>query len=476
MQCIILGDNEQGIRTANVQSHVMASRSLHGTWVKAYSSLQAQMPTFVSTQFAWIKEHAGFQGNECSDLFSKWIAYSSSSSPELLPPPPLGTVSFGSLPVCHHLTTSVSRALIPRHHHYNIHVPPSIFFYNHSSWFSGLPFKWSSGNMNFLTYAFHNDLTPQICNKCSQSHRLDVASFLSHCPSADHIVRSFMHAWPPPFNQVASIWWAQCSHPGDKQNFVKLLVPSTLYVAMTTPTTGETKPLRVFAFQNALPQRQQQLKDALSKALTWLTEDPPPLPHPPPPRTQHLGQTIQHLQHVAHPTGAQRLPLPPTSRPPARLSPTPPPSKKIRTNKKKKPMRPKQPPTKRSRDTADSPPRKTRSDTYAPKPVAPPQPPGADSSDRRITDFFRAPAPPPASGRAAPISEFNNIVFFTPPHRLPYPPSAIGLYSAKNRVNPVLFLSVSDLLQHLSKPRLISSTSHVSPRLTPQHSHPSPRS
>ena len=288
MQCIILGDNEQVIRTANIQSYVMASPSLHGTWVKAYSSLQSQMPTFVLTQFAWIKGHAGFQGNECSDLFSKWIAYNSSSSPEFVPPPPLGTVSIGSLPVCHRLTTSVSRAVIPCHHHYNIHVPSSFFFYNHSSSFSGLPFKWSSGNMNSLTYAFHNDLTPQICHKCSQPHPLDAASFLSHCSSADHIVQSFIHAWPPPFNQVASIWWAHCSHPGDKGNFAKFLVPSTLYKAMVTPTNGETK-----------PQRQQQLKDALSKAPTWLAEDPPPLPPPLPPKVptpaaNHTASTARH--------------------------------------------------------------------------------------------------------------------------------------------------------------------------------------
>ena len=255
----------------------------------------------MSTEFAWIKGHAGFQGNECSDLFSKWIAYSSSSSPELLPRAPLGTVSIGSLPVCHRLTTSISRAPIPRHHHYNIHVPSSFFFYNHSSWFSGLPFKWSSGNMNFLTYAFHNNLTPRICHKCSQSHPLDVASFLYPCPSADHIVQSFIHVWRPPLNQVASIWWAQCSHPGDKRNFVKFLVPSTLYEAMTTPTTGETKPQRVLAFKNALPQRQRQLKDALSKALTWLAEDPPPLPRPPAkvptPGANHTARTARYTPH-----------------------------------------------------------------------------------------------------------------------------------------------------------------------------------
>ena len=314
------------IRTANVQSYVMASRSSHGTWVKAYSSLQAQMPTFVSTQFAWIKGHAGSQGNESSDVFSKWIAYRSSSSPELLPPPPLGTVSFGSLPVCHRLTTSVSRALIPRDHHYNIQVPSSFFFYNQSSWFSGLPFKWSSGNMNFLTYAFHNDLTPQICHKCSQSHPLDVASFLSHCPSADHIVQSFIHVLPPPFNRVASMWWAQCSLTGDKGNFVKFLVPSTLYDGMTTPVTGETKPQRVLAFKNALPQRQQQLKEALSKALTWLTEDPPPLSRPPTqgPNTWAKPHSTYSTSHTLPAHSDYHYPLPPDHLPD---SVQPPPSK-----------------------------------------------------------------------------------------------------------------------------------------------------
>ena len=144
-------------------------------------------------------------------------------------------------------------------------------------------------------------LDPRICHKCSQSHPLDAASFSSHCPSADHIVQSFIHAWPLPFNQVASIWWAQCSHPGGKKDFVKFLVPSTLYEAMTTPTTGETKPQRVLALKNALPQRQRQLKDALSKALTMLAEDPPPLPRPPhkvsTSGANHTAPTARHTPH-----------------------------------------------------------------------------------------------------------------------------------------------------------------------------------
>ena len=228
--------------------------------------------------------------------------------------------------------------------------------------------------MNFLTHAFHNDLTPRVCHKCSQSHPLDVASFLSLCPSADHIVQSFIHAWPPPFNQVASIWWAQCSHPGDQQNFVKFLVPSTLYEAMTTPTTGETKPQRVLAFKNALPQRQHQLKDALSKALTWLAEDPPPSHAPPPQGPNTWGQpySTYRTSQTSPAHSDYHYPLPPDHLPDSVQSPR---SKKPRTHKNKMPMRPKQPPTKRNRDTEDPSPRKTRSDTYAPKQVAPPQPP-----------------------------------------------------------------------------------------------------
>ena len=190
-----------------------------------------------------------------------------------------------------------------------------------------------------------------------------------------------------------------------------------------------TKPQRVLVFKNALLQHQRQLKEALSKALTWLAEDPPPFCAPPP-RSQNLGQTTQHLQHVTHPTGAQRLPLSPASRPPARLTPTPP-SKKPRTHKNKMPMRPKQPPTKRSRDTEDPPPRKPRSDTYAPKPVASPQPLGADSSDRRITDFVRAPAPPLPPAEPPPSVGSTPESFLPPPIACPTPPKH-AVYSRPN--------------------------------------------
>ena len=88
MQCVILGDNDQVIRATDAQPHTMASGSSHGTWIKAFCSLVAHLPSLFQAQFAWIESHAGFKGNECSDFFSKWIAYSSFSSPCSCPPLP----------------------------------------------------------------------------------------------------------------------------------------------------------------------------------------------------------------------------------------------------------------------------------------------------------------------------------------------------------------------------------------------------
>ena len=94
-------------------------------------------------------------------------------------------------------------------------------------------------------------------------------------------------------------------------------------------------------------------------------------------------------------------------------------------------MHPKQPPTKRSQDTEDPPPRKTRSDTYALKAVAPPQPPGADSSNRRITDFFRAPAPPLPPAEPPPLVSSTPESFSPPPIACPTPPQH-SVYSRPN--------------------------------------------
>ena len=70
----------------------------------------------------------------------------------LPPPPPMGCISEGPLPVTHKLTTAPIKHLIPCHKHENILVQSSLHFYNHTSWFKGIFFKWSSGNFNMAPF------------------------------------------------------------------------------------------------------------------------------------------------------------------------------------------------------------------------------------------------------------------------------------------------------------------------------------
>ena len=69
LQCVIFGNNEQVIRTTDAQPHTMSSRSSHGTLIKVFCSLVAQLLSYIHAPFAWVQRHTGFKGNECSDLF-----------------------------------------------------------------------------------------------------------------------------------------------------------------------------------------------------------------------------------------------------------------------------------------------------------------------------------------------------------------------------------------------------------------------
>ena len=112
------------------------------------------------------------------------------------PPPPMGCISGGPLPVTHKLTTASTKHLLPRHKHENIHVQSSFHFYNHTSWFKGLPFKWSSGNFNMAPFTFHDDLRPRHCHACPDPHPIDVISFVSHCLTCEHLVQTYVQSFP----------------------------------------------------------------------------------------------------------------------------------------------------------------------------------------------------------------------------------------------------------------------------------------
>ena len=104
----------------------------------------------------------GFLGNEVSDHYASWGAFSLVLNRSLLPPPSQQvpstrppSLSQTQIPrVCH---------LPPRHEHNNIAVTPSYDYYAFSSWFSGLPFKFSSANLCVSGYEFADNLHKYQC-------------------------------------------------------------------------------------------------------------------------------------------------------------------------------------------------------------------------------------------------------------------------------------------------------------------------
>ena len=170
-------------------------------------------------RWGWIKGHAGFLGNEISDAYSKWAAHVMVWDPSLLPPP-IGCISRGPIPVRHKLTTTSIKHLLPRHKNENIHVPSSFHFYNHTSWFKGLPFKWSSGNFNMAPFAFHDDLRSRHYHACPDPHPMDVVSFVSHYPTYEHLVQTYIQCWRSPLTTVVSQWWSATTHVGERRIFV----------------------------------------------------------------------------------------------------------------------------------------------------------------------------------------------------------------------------------------------------------------
>ena len=83
-------------------------------------------------------------------------------------------------------------------------------------------------------FAFHDDLRPRHCHACPDPHPMDVISFVSHCPTCEHLVQTYIQCWRPPFTEVVSQWWSATTHVGERRNFVRGLVPMSLYTKLTT--------------------------------------------------------------------------------------------------------------------------------------------------------------------------------------------------------------------------------------------------
>ena len=178
-----------------------------------------------------------------------------------------------------------------------------------------IPFKWSSGNFNMAPFAFHDDLRPRHCHACPDPHPMDVISFVSHCPTCEHLVQTYIQCWRPPFTTVVSQWWSATTHVGERRNFVRGLVPMSLYTKLTPPPSSQRKPAHCHDLKLALKARVPLLFNALYRTLEWLNENPPQ-PRSPPPRAPTHGDAPGRL--TARHTPPCSPPPPPTNPPPSR--------------------------------------------------------------------------------------------------------------------------------------------------------------
>ena len=158
---------------------------------------------------------------------------------------------------------------------------------------------------------------------------MDVISFVSHCPTCEHLVRTYAQCCPPPFTTVVSQWWSATKHVERRRNFVRGLVPMSLYRKLTTPPSGRRRTVHCHDLKLALTARASLLLNPLSRALEWIN-DPPPSPRQPPHQLKPMEAPLVALQHVTHRPSA----------PPPHLPCSPPPPRQGRTQASKTPPPP----------------------------------------------------------------------------------------------------------------------------------------
>ena len=265
-------------------------------------------------------------------------------------------------------------------------------------------------------FAFNDDLRPRPCHACPDPHLIDVISFVSHCPPCEHLVKTYIQCWRPPFTTVVSQWWCATTHVGERRNFVRGLVPMSLYTKLTTPPSGRRKPAHCHDLKLALKACVPLLLNALYRTLEWLNDNPPPAPLTPPAGPNSWGR----------PWSPYSTPHTALQRPPPRLPPSPPPLGQSGTQASKAPPSPIPCGTRQSSETRPPAPKTCPASiaetqhheptsARAPAPqtaahnpghVQPPPPPlpasplvasaPASAPSPRITRYF-APAPPSAA-------------------------------------------------------------------------------
>ena len=250
------------------------------------------------------------------------------------------------------------------------------------------------------------------CHACPDPHPMDVISFVSHCPTCEHLVQTYIQCWRPPFTTVVSQWWSATTHVGERRNFVRGLVPMSLYTKLTTPPSGRRKPAHCHDLKLAVKGRVPLLLNALYRTLEWLNDNPPPAPVTPPAGPNSWGRPWSPYS-TSH-TALQRPP--PAYHPPPSLP------DKVAHKPPKRPRPPSPAAHAKARKHARQPPRLVRPLSLKRNTASQPQPePPPPKRPLTIRDMFNPPPPststPPRRLRPyfRPCSPHNKVLRTSPP-------------------------------------------------------------
>ena len=306
--CLLI-DNEQVVSSLQKCPVYRPSLFQDDTWtVAVHSALLLIANPF---HIMWIKGHANFIGHEICDHSSEWAAHSLIFTPDLLPPLPLGSVGVHHLPVLHKSKAQQFRHLLPQHSHNNIAVGPSFTLYNKASWFSSLFSKLASRCYNVPGYQWSNMLHNYHCSGCRQHHPFDPLSCLAFCKALDQHVQAYVSYWGPLFSPIVLHWWLPGPSKADRRNFMRTLVPKSLWSCLSQPIPGSTRAEHKAMIGLALEERVKHIDKAVHQAHDWLCSNPLPWDpilwaHPPDPLNPFS---------VSHGAFSASVHMPPRTRP-----------------------------------------------------------------------------------------------------------------------------------------------------------------
>ena len=156
-----------------------------------------------------------------------------------------------------------------------------LYWFNSTSWFWSLPFKWSAGVFCTKGFSPHFQMERYPCPTCPEPHPMDPISVVALCTQTPHLQQGCINSWPELFRRLVSHWWHNKCNIKHKRNFIRALLPMPLYNFLSDHVQ---LPKRTFHTQLhlALKERRDSITTPVKTAKQWLIDHHRCLPLPAP--------------------------------------------------------------------------------------------------------------------------------------------------------------------------------------------------